>query len=258
MLALLALSWSTPALPCSPPLVLPGFRFPTWEGEVPTNVVPRVVVDHGSDIEGLVLLEGETEVPGTVTEDGNGLQRSWRFDPDAPLSPGAQVAFAHQPEEVWQIGEAADHEPPGEIELLDMVADRLSGFGFCSSGPGNIISVILSEAEDDSDLFYEIEVEREGGEVDPVLVERPSAEIGTAVYASSVELDRGETVWLRARAVDAAGNEGPWTEQEEIRTDRRAMCATGPGGGAALWLIGAALLRRRVSGAARSGSSAPS
>lgn len=176
-----------------------------------------------------------TPVASLAPDTAYGVFRGTDIDPDPQW-----------PEVTFTTGAEADLEPPGDVFIdtvdvhpydrasLNLYGDNL-GIFVRLSGPddASMIEVQLAPADDFADAITTLPVI--GGLHDP---EVPVVfDIYSIDYLDGTKPNVGESVFLRARALDLAGNAGPWSETSATEVN---ACATTAGGGA--WAAGLALL----------------
>ncbi len=209
------------------------------------------------------------------TEDGSGAEVALATDvhpahrfvahstilqPVDPLEPGQRYVFETTKDvgyavEVVPEGEP-DGEPPGSIRVLGVKDGAYNSTGGGDCGDRRWVDYEI-ELPTDADLFL-TEHEVAINDVTETWFEEPyddivSTILGTGSCGSLNELDRGDIVEQRVRAVDTSGNRGPWTDWSETKINARMSllpgCSTGTGTPAwSALLVAAALVVRRRRG----------
>ena len=210
----------------------------------PDAVVPanaRILVNHTFDDPDRIVVDLQdadgTSVP-VVLEEGH---RHAYVVPEAPLAEGAAytLSFDGVGEPVpFSIG-AADDDPPGSPVLVDLVRVRDRSAWGLVAGMRVEVDPVAGAAH------YEFEVSTDPEFVDSALVASPWPEafLGDGLCDRNVEgYDHSVRSYVRARAVDLAGNTSAWTDPELA-----VGCATaGPGSWGWIGLGLLALARRRT------------
>ena len=77
-------------------------------------------------------------------------------------------------------------------------------------------------------FYYELEITSEAGEVDQMVFTEWDFYLGYAGCFSNYSLGFGETISMRARAVDLSGNAGDWTTAEDYvaKNGKGVGCST--------------------------------
>lgn len=222
---------------------------------VASDAVPFLVFDAPSIAATLRDAASGDEVPTTPLVTTEGEQSVVRLVPNAPLEPfhtyvidgDAGYGEASFPV-TFTTGEGPDDEVPGAVVLRDVREPR--SFGDDSECGGDIF-LIQTLAGRPEDAFYETEVAWREDFSDPRVVSGAEAQLlGRAGCTETLpELEVGDEVWLRARAVDLSGNVGPWTapvyvEDVGVEPEEGRGCDTSGGAALALGLVGL-LLRGR-------------
>ncbi len=227
----------------------------------PTETAARNVMPFG-------LLPGskpaEEEVTLVHAASGEFVDFNLRFRgnlavlvPDQLLEPGEEymvlVESAFGTEEfAFTVSDEIDETPPEQLRFSGSwhsYRDGDSEGGSCSTGRFSGVGFSVHELEEPG--FIEVQSALSASSVDnaPTVFNQQNLE--------PAGFERGDTVYLRARWHDAAGNPGEWSEIERIDTPTDCACAT-PGGPArsplaaslgALGLLGVLLVRSRGTGA---------
>lgn len=205
---------------------------------VATDAAPFLVFNQAPGL--LRLLDEGTgaEVPVTIEQSTEGEQSVVRVVPVAPLEPlhtyvvdgDAWYGLVRFPS-AFTTGQGPDAEPPGPVALTDV-----GGGDFGDSDCGYSLHLIPELGEAPADAFYEAQIAWAAdfsGAATVSRADRDDVFVGLAACNGTTvpELQRGDEVWLRARAVDLSGNVGPWSEPfhvERVRRVRRGP--VGPGG----------------------------
>jgi hypothetical protein len=205
------------------------------------------------------LRDAETgdEVPSALERLTQGDQVVVRLVPEAPLEPlhayvldgDAGYGLAGFPI-TFTTGEAADLDGPEAIAVRDLDPAGIRGDeGKC----GDTLYLIAKLGGAPADAFYETQVAWTEDFSEPATVsgERATQILGRGGCWDSVpELERGDEVWVRARAADLSGHAGPWSAAVHVpavRVEGACGCASGPGGSAfAVCAALVGLARRRA------------
>jgi uncharacterized protein (TIGR03382 family) len=236
-------------LPTDGPMpVRPAFLLRTSLLEEAEDVTLRVWTEDGSGAEVALTTE--------VHEAHRFVGHSTILQPVEPLEPGERYVLETGTKggvEVSVAGET-DAEPPGAIRLRDGKDDAYNSSGGGDCGDRRWVYYEI-EPPSDPDLFL-LEHEVTINDVTETWFEETfddmdSVGFGTGDCSFLTELDRGDVVELRLRAVDTSGNRGPWSDWTETKINARMSllpgCSTGAGTPAwsALLLAAALVVRRR-------------
>lgn len=225
---------------------------------IPTNASLYVLYADIPQEDGhLTVMSSGQELPLIYADTKNGSTNSRWGTPAAELPPDTDLQW-----ELWQgplltfsTGSAADHvAPSGGNTITDAV-----GFydkGSSSSCGGTVgVRVQLDPATDDSPVLYEVQIAHDNvfeQAVSTILSTTSRVVVGQEVIDACVanyyELDAGDTVWVRGRSVDIAGNTNVWSDATEITVPTCSMAANTSSGftWAALALLGLRASRRRL------------
>lgn len=186
----------------------------------------------------------------------SGGEYSIWIHPDQPLPTTMDLVVNYQDYELvsFQVAEEDDTTAPtGGNVILDAEGDATApGFVTSTCGPSVVARVQVAEANDDQQVMYELEVAQDRHftkEKATLFSSDPYFLVGRGAcsnnYPSAARLD---SLWVRSRAVDLAGNQGPWSEGEKVRLPLLCAVADTPTTGltwAALTVAGLGALRRR-------------
>ena len=252
-----ALFSATPAAACSCWWGISDV-FPA-DGDVDVPVNARVVVEfYGDDELTWALVDGQTgePVPATVTLKTEEDRVHRIYTPDALLAPnhtyqialvndeggGLDEATVHSR---FTTGSATDDDAPDvpTFTASDVSSDRRSNSS-CGDSASNTWEFEGTEAA----LIFELEVST----TEDFSASRTLLSHGTAAsagwggcLASWPELEFGERLFGRVRAIDAAGNTSAWSEPLRPTGGVASGCSTTGSGPSPVWLLGLALLGRR-------------
>jgi hypothetical protein len=213
----------------------------------------------------LVLSDRATgeSVAGELTRHEQGSDVLLEFTPTGGLSARSEYdivatqPWSVEPEVIasFQTGDSVDETAPtgGAVEETDFTRpDRAFG-AMSSCGPGGwSLELFPSARVDDSDTLFEVVVAYEEDFSDArsflFLDEAQSFSVGHGVCWSNMpELDGGDRLFVKSRAVDLAGNVGPWHISEG--SARVGGCSTLAAStlGSFLCVLPALAIRRRRS-----------
>lgn len=215
---------------------------------VPLNVTPVVGADDPNPV---IELRTSVDAGGALvetTQDRIDGARLVRLTPAAPLAANTAYdvidvvsAFTLI---TFKTGDAVDEDAPGAVRDLSGCAERAGA----SQDQEDVLSLVWSFGDEEG--WYEIDLDASDGE--------PAAD--RVQLGNSLLLAPDDPAWADAglrpavRAVDIAGNAGPWTELDLAGPVEDCVTATGGGGGCAnvgsgpWWVVGLAVLggRRRI------------
>lgn len=210
---------------------------------VATDVMPLLT---GGWLAEPVLRDAATgeEVPtATVEQAPPGPMAITRLVPSAPLAPNhSYVIEDGEALGTFTTGDGPDGLPPSAVELPS--AETYADDEPC--GPHVTVLPQVSAATDDGDVFYVVEVatREDFGDASAVSWTVPEELwLGWSFCGINVPwLAEGDRVFLRGRAEDLSGNQGPWSEPfqveigglprataPEVVTERAGCSSTGPG-----------------------------
>jgi hypothetical protein len=255
---------SAEALGCSCLEGLDEVRPPDGAVGVATDAAPFLLYSEAPGP--VTLLDAETgeEVPITVEQTTHGEAVVVRLVPNAPLEPqhgyvidgGSDYGFVAFPV-TFTTGDGPDADPPGPVALREV-----DEAGSPSTGKdcGGTLFLIPKLGDAPEDAVYEAQLAWTEGFSDAATAsaaDRHRVLLGqTGCGAATVpELERGDEVWVRARAVDLSGNEGPWSDVVHVRSvgggPLGAGCAAVPGGSVWPGVVGFAAIGLGVTGRGR-------
>ena len=227
------------------------------DGAVGVALDAAPFLHFSSDPGTLRLVDAATgaDVPVTVDEVAQASHTVVRLVPTAPLEPLHTYTIEGDPGYgrvalplMFTTGEAADAVPPDAVTLGDVEPISNTG-GDSSCGPA--LYLIAKPRGATPDAYFETEVSWTGDFSDAVAfrsAERGSHVLGWGLCDETVpELQTGDDVWVRSRAVDLSGNAGPWSDVAEVRgvgggVFAKAGCASVGGAPVAGGALGLALL----------------
>jgi hypothetical protein len=235
---------------------------------VPTDAAPLVIFTAAPGEVWLLDAVTGAEVPITVEPTDEGEGTVLRLVPHAALEPQhtyvidglSAYGLASFPA-TFTTGDGPDLEAPPAITLTGVDG----GFYGNNDDCGDSLYLRPQVSGAPPDAFYEAEVAHREDFSDAATVRRSDAahlELGWGLCSTTVtDLAQGDEVWVRARATDLSGNQGPWSDVVHLESisdsDRRATagcgCASRSTGaaGSLLLALAAAGLALRGRGTAR-------
>lgn len=264
MIVLIALLGATsPAEACScvspygivaptngPVPVHPVFLLRSSTLEEAKKVTLRVWTDDGSGSEVALTTE--------VHEAHRFVAHSTIVQPVEPLEPGQRYVLETGRKggvELSPEGEP-DVEAPGAVRVFDANDSAYNAVGDGDCGDSRWVGYEIELPSDTDLLLVEHEVSIDGvteAWFEDAYEGMDSTGFGTGSCGTLTELERGDVVEQRVRAMDTSGNRGPWSDWTEIKVNARMGlipgCSTGSGTPAwSALLVAAALVVRRRRG----------
>lgn len=226
---------------------------------IPTNAVPLLLYSlSGPDSADAGIRDAQTtaELDVSVEDETFGDVVLRRVRPLEDLAPGTSYTLwsAYEDAVTFTTGGAPDLGAPAGGDVLSSSSDYNAGQGpgwTDTCGERLYVDLYLGQGQDDHPVWYQVVVARDAGFASSVtlpFVGDENAAIGWgSCWTNLPDLDRGERLWLKSRAVDVSGNAGPWGTTVSLKA---ASCTTGGDGRgtplSVLLVLGANALRRRA------------
>ena len=171
--------------------------------------------------------------------------------PQQALLANSTLTLTYEYEEVmtFSVGDTDDTAAPvgGDVVLSAVGEATAPGPVHSSCGESVLAVVDVSGATDDYHVVYELEVAQDRDftqDTAHLFSLEPHFVVGRGACTNNYPtLARLDSLWVRSRAIDLAGNEGPWSEAEKVRLPLLCSVADSPATGFTWALLAAAGIR---------------